>query len=546
MVIDLRQQAHYWQAQHARAAEREAALKEKVQHLEDEDCRKEYQIAKLVQENESLKTEVAERNKQIEVLKAKIVFLQQQLFGKKSEETKEPACQSPDNEQATTVPGVVKRKRGKQPGDKGYGRKRRQGLPSEEIIYELPEESQRCPICGKSFEIFPGTDDSEEIDWEVRVIRRIHRRRRYRPTCNCCAVPGIVAAEPVAKLIPKGMFSIGFWVRLVIEKYLFQRPLYRIRQVLQLEGFFVSQGTLTGGLQKLGELLQPLYTKILERNRVAEHWHIDETRWMVFEDVEGKVNHRWWLWVMVASDTCVYLLDPSRSAAVVENHLGDNIAGIVNADRYSAYKALPGNVRIAFCWSHVRRDFLHIRDGYPALYTWADSWVNRINSLFGQNARRLTVRSNADAFGLEDHKLRNAVFDMADIGDQELGNPDLHPAQRKVLQSLKKHWPGLTIFVDNPDIPMDNNEAERRLRNPVVGRKNYYGSGSIWSGSLTAILFTILQTLLINHIDPQQFLLHYFKACALNGGRPPKNLDSLLPWNISQEEKAAWLYPKPP
>jgi transposase len=546
IVIGLRRDAHYWEAQHSRAIDRENTWKERIRDLEETVSSQRVQIAEQKREIESLKIRIAEQNKQIEALKAKIVFLQQQLFGKKSEETKKPPCEAPDKEQAAAGTSVAKRNRGKQPGAKGYGRKRRQGLPTEEIIYELPEESRHCPICGKNFEIFPGTDDSEEIDWEVRLVRRIHKRRRYRPICNCHAVPGIVTAEPALKLIPKGMFSIKFWMHLVLEKYLLQRPLYRIRQALALEGFMVSQGTLTGGLKRIGEVLLPLYTKILERNRAAEHWHIDETRWIVFVDVEGKKGHRWWLWVLVTSDTCAYLLDPSRSAAVIEDHLGDNIDGIINADRYGAYKALPGNVRIAFCWSHVRRDFLHIRDGYPALRTWAESWVNRINGLFRQNALRLKVRSDMDSFRLEDQRLRNMLFGMADIRDEELGSPTIHLAQKKALESLKRHWSGLVIFVDNPDIPMDNNEAERRLRNPVVGRKNYYGSGSLWSGMLTAVLFTILQTLLVNHIDPQQFLLYYFKACAQNGGRPPENLDSFLPWNLSQEQKSAWRYPRSP
>jgi transposase len=342
------------------------------------------------------------------------------------------------------------------------------------------------------------------------------------------------------------MFAAGFWVRVVVEKYLWQRPMYRIRQVLELEGLCVSQGTLTGGLQRLGELLQPLYTKILERNRQATHWHMDETRWMVYAEVEGKKGYRWWLWVMVTSDTCAYLLDPSRSAAVVENHLEDNPDGIISADRYSAYKALPGNVEIAFCWSHVRRDYIRIRDGYPVLRAWGESWVKGITDLFRLNRQRLEVQSEPERFHERDQALRHALSEMAETRDQELANPALHPAQRKALASLKKHWSGLIIFVDHPEIPMDNNEAERRLRNPVIGRKNYYGSGSIWSGNLTAVLFTILQTLLVNHIDPQQFLLHYFNACAQNGGKTPQQLEPFLPWNLSQEQKATWRYPRSP
>jgi len=122
--------------------------------------------------------------------------------------------------------------------------------------------------------------------------------------------------------------------------------------------------------------------------------------------------------------------------------------------------------------------------------------------------------------------------------EQQLTNKTLHPAQRKVLKSLREHWDGLTIFIDHPDIPMDNNEAERRLRNPVVGRKNYYGNNAVWSGMLTAILFTIIQTLLKNHINPKKFLIAYFDACAENGGKPPDNLNDFLPWNMSDEQKA--------
>lgn len=545
IVINLRRQAHYWQAQHSRAVERENALKERIVELEEMIRQLSGRIAEEEEEKEQLNAQDVEQKQQIEALKAKIVLLQQQLYGQKSEQRKGSGGTLQGHEQATTDQAVV-RKRGKQLGAKGYGRKRHRELATEEIIHELPEEKQTCPVCGKRFAIFPGTDDSEEIDWEVRLVRRVHKRRRYIPTCNCGAVAGIVTARPVEKLIPKGMFSTAFWARLVMEKYLLQRPLYRIRQELALDGLVVSQGTLTGGLERIGELVQPLYTKILEQNRTAEHWHMDETRWMVFEEVEGKANCRWWLWVMVTSDTCAYLLDPSRSAAVIEKHLGNNIDGIISADRYSAYKALPGNVEIAFCWSHVRRDYLRIQEAYPALYAWGESWVKRINDLFRCNSERLAVISDPEQFFEKDRQLRNALCEMVNVRDGELADPALHPVQRKVLESLNRHWSGLIIFVDHPHVPMDNNEAERCLRNPVIGRKNYYGSGSIWSGTLTAALFTICQTSLINHIDPQQYLLHYFNACAHNGGKAPAPIDPFLPWNLSVEQKDAWHYPRSP
>lgn len=82
------------------------------------------------------------------------------------------------------------------------------------------------------------------------------------------------------------------------------------------------------------------------------------------------------------------------------------------------------------------------------------------------------------------------------------------------------HWEGLSIFVDKPNIPMDNNRAERGIRNPANGRKNYYGSGAVWSGMLSVMLFSLFQTLEMNHIDPHAFLLSYFEACVRERSEP--------------------------
>lgn len=103
-------------------------------------------------------------------------------------------------------------------------------------------------MCRKPYKVFPTTEDSEEIHIETHIVRHIHKRRRYIPTCDCKSAPGIITAPPPAKLIPKGMFSIDFWVHILLEKFLFQRPLSRILQTLKMEGLYLSQGTITGGL----------------------------------------------------------------------------------------------------------------------------------------------------------------------------------------------------------------------------------------------------------------------------------------------------------
>jgi transposase len=121
--------------------------------------------------------------------------------------------------------------------------------------------------------------------------------------------------------------------------------------------------------------------------------------------------------------------------------------------------------------------------------------------------------------------------------EDELAQPKLRLPQRKALTSLQNHWTGLTVFVDHPDVPMDNNEAERRQRGPVVGRKNFYGSGALWSGRLAAMLFSLFQTLQVWDMDPGQWLTEYLSACAKEEGKPPPDPKYYLPWNMTAQQR---------
>jgi len=96
----------------------------------------------------------------------------------------------------------------------------------------------------------------------------------------------------------------------------------------------------------------------------------------------------------------------------------------------------------------------------------------------------------------------------------------------------------LTLFIDGPRIPLDNNYSKRLIRNPTVGRKNYYGSGSEWSGRLAMMLFSLFATLALWKINPRKWLNCYFAACAASGGKAPANPTSFLPWNLPEDRLA--------
>ena len=96
------------------------------------------------------------------------------------------------------------------------------------------------------------------------------------------------------------------------------------------------------------------------------------------------------------------------------------------------------------------------------------------------------------------------------------------------------------MFVGHPEVPMDNNAAERQLRGPVVGRKNYRGSGSVWSGQLAGMLMSIFQTLCQWGLNPRQWLEEYLDECAKSGGKPPEQLGRYLPWEMTEQQRQDW------
>ena len=353
----------------------------------------------------------------------------------------------------------------------------------------------------------------------------------------------MLTAPPPDKLIPKSNLGISLWVLILQRKFQFFLPLHRVLAELRGHDLNLAAGTITGGLQKLVPLFQPLYQLLIEHNRNEEHWHCDETRWLVFDKRPDKANFIWYLWVFAAKESIVFVLDPTRAHDVPEAHFGAEAEGIINVDRYSAYKAMAqvkaGKLILSFCWAHVRRDFLAVLTGWSELTDWALGWVEAIGTLYQRNDQRLAVAEDASAYAAADGLLRAQVEQMRQRCERELAEPKLRLPQRKALTSLQNHWVGLTVFVDHPEVPMDNNEAERRQRGPVVGRKNFYGSGAMWSGRLAAMLFSLFQTLQVWGLDTGKWLTAYLSACAKAGGEAPSDPQVYLPWNMTAEQRAA-------
>ena len=173
------------------------------------------------------------------------------------------------------------------------------------------------------------------------------------------------------------------------------------------------------------------------------------------------------------------------------------------------------------------------------MLAWAIAWVDAIAQLYRLNDLRLAAPQGSARYTEHDVALRGALQDMADQRARALSEATLCEPALKVLRSMDKHWSGLLVFVDHPAVPMDNNIAERDHRTPVVGRKNFYGSGSLWSGQLAAAMYTVLMTVKLHKINPRTWLLAYLQACCDAGNRAPADIRAFLPWTMTPGELAA-------
>jgi transposase len=495
------------------------------------------------QESRKLRCVIAQLVEALEKANAENRFLRQTLYGRSSEKGTEdsPSTRGTKESGVTGKPkkgtGSTRRKRGAQEGHTGHGRTVPDEGKAEDVVHAIPEASCFCEECRAPWNELPLENESYEIDIEVRYFWRRHRQKKYKPTCTCGS-RGIITAPGPLKIFPRGKFSIPFWVELIVNKYEHGLPICRQVRMMALHGLTVAGGTLSSGLMRMHDFVFPLYELFGARLVDTFLIHADETRWMNWSGAydpdaasredEKKRPHRHWLWCFASKRYVVYVIDPSRSKAVVDRTLGESPDAIICCDRYAVYLSIQG--LLAFCWAHVRRDFLRIQTRYPDhrdRWAWAQQWLDWIDRLFALDPERIA--------GTPGWKTKmQAVLDEMEC---LFSRPWRDEIKRKQAESMQAHWLGLTLFMEDRRIPLDNNRAERLLRGPVVGRKNYYGVHSDRGSEMAAIFFTLLATCRENAINPRAYLTRYLEACAREGGAPA-HLENYLP------EQYAELYPE--
>ena len=487
----------------------------------------------------ALRAHRARLQARIAQLRSTRAVLSKAVFGGRSERQETPRSE---------------RKRGQQRGAPGHGRTQRPTLEEKEDRQEPPEDARVCSCCGKPY-VANGEHSSSVIEIAVKAhIRRIVRPR-YRRGCDCPFSPLEVTAPPPARLFPRTPYGTSVWARILYERFACFRPLRQVAAWMTDQGLAIAPGTIAGSVRRFLPLFTPLAEAILAYQNEMAVRHADETGWRIQALSETGRSRRAWLWISVGKDAVYYHIDPSRSAEAAMKLFG-SVKGTVFlvCDRYSAYtkmaRELDGKVILCWCWVHQRRDFIECAAGQAKLTQWCEGWVDRFASVCRLNKERLkhydpahALERQTPAFDAAQDELKKAVDEL--FAQAEVGLADL-PAkarQGKALRSLLKHRGGLSVFVDNPQVPMDNNVAERELRGAVIGRRLSFGSDSEDGADFTATMYSVLGTLALNGIDILRWLEAWLEACAENGCQPPDDLSQWLPWSMSEERRREFIAP---
>ena len=474
---------------------------------------------------------------QLERLRATRAVLSKALYGRKSEQQDKPRSA---------------RKRGQQRGARGHGRTQRPGLAERTEEHNPPPDACVCGRCGQPYAP-NGAEESTLVEIEVKAHKRVIRRPRWRRTCECASSPMEVSSPPVPRLFPRTLYGTSFWARFLFEHCACLRPLHRVAAWFSSQGLGVSPGTLADSLKRFVPLFEPVAKAILAHQNKAALRHADETGWRVQELRGEDRSSRAWLWTSVSNDAVSFHIDPSRSAEAAHKLFAEGLLDtVIVCDRYSAYKRLArlreGKVTLAFCWSHMRRDFIECAAGQVRLTGWCRGWIERIAEIYRLNEARLEhydpgLERRTPAFDAAQGELEAAVARLFADAEAELAGLSERARRAKPLRSLLNHREGLCVFVDKPQVPMDNNKAERALRGPVIGRRLSFGSNSEDGARFTAIMYSVVGTLSMNGIDVLRWLEAWLEACAKNGRKPPDDMSPWLPWSMSEDRRRELMAP---
>jgi transposase len=401
------------------------------------------------------------------------------------------------------------------PAHPGHGPRSQPALPILEIRHELPADQRACPACGGMLTEMTGQVEETDRISAVKLTYQVehHVRQKYRCACN----GAVVTAPGPAQVIAGGRYAPAFGVAVAVAKYADHLPLERQVRMMAREGLVVDSQTLWDQLNALARHLEPVYEALGRRALDAPVINVDETRWAIMGSARPAAGT---VWGVHAPTVSYYRILPGKSAEEGREVLA-GYRGIVVADGFAVYEVLardgPG-FTLAHCWAHTKRKFDDLADVWPTACAEIRALIGELYAVDRLVPRPFPGEAEAQALRrqLRAERSQPVLDRIWRWATEQVGLPrsDFGKAVRYMLE----RWAGLTRFVSDPRIPLDNNAAERALRGPVVGRKNHCGSRSQRGTQVAALFYTLCETAKLVDVDPHAYLLRALHAAIATPG----------------------------
>ncbi len=396
------------------------------------------------------------------------------------------------------------RKQGrKRPGAKaGHAGTRRQ--PPERIDQRKTHRADRCPDCGGKLKRCGATrtrytEDIPDIRSEV-TEHTIHRD--YCPRCKKQVEPVVPDALPKSTLGNR-VLVLSAWLHYALGNTL--------SQIVEVFNFHLRMKITAGGLSqmwyRLQAILYPWYEQIQREALRSAVLFADESGWRV----NGKT---YWLWCFTTKNLTFYMIDRSRGSPALMKFFIEEFAGTLVTDFWGAYNAVVCALRQT-CLAHLLRELEHTEKYKSPGKHWP-AFAKKLRRLLGDAIRLWRARADMPAETYASRRERTAarLQELIDTPWQ-----DAHA--KRLIKRLRRHQNDLFTFLDQPDVPFDNNTAERAIRPAVIIRKNSYGNRSERGADCQAVLMSIFRTLKQRGHDPVRTIINALATYLTTRQLPP-------------------------
>lgn len=507
--------------------------------------------SELEKENGELKKANEDKDLRIEHLTELVIKRNKMLFGQKSEKGKyicdgqlsfegvfneaeeqsDPSQPEPTEEKVTRTSNKTGKHRGR--------KEIRADLKTKKVVFELPEDQRICSECGDT--LVPYSE--EYITTRIAVIpERIYKIEYYRKVYKCknCEKNGvkahIVKAEnqtPVP-VIEKGLADPSLIADIMQRKYQLGEPLYRQEQYWKLRGIYLNRTSLANWVIKGAKWFEPVIEILRMFAFLEAVLNADETPTRVLK-IDGKpTKKKGQMWVVCTGASAsrkiaLYFYRDSRSKVTAEKLL-EGYTGVVQTDGMQSYGS--GDYESAGCWAHCRRYFF---DCIPEGDTTCPS--AQIVALIGKAAdyeqeAKEAKYSREQILEMRQKKVKPLLDKVYEIINTL--RPGKGSSLGKAVTYAQNQKEKLFLFLDNPDVEMTNNLAERTVKPYVINRKNFLFSDTEKGADASAAVMSIIETAKRNDLDVYGYLLYLLTVLPKWGKDPTEaQLKSVMPWSMA-------------